>query len=235
MMSQVATFHHLARRNSTEPFGFWIEEFIMYSRGICHICCAFLMFFWVCGCGKQDQTIVVAPPSTDHLPLVDTPDYLHWKQFPVGTKAVRYKEITNKNGTVYVTTTLTLMELNTDKAVVEQQISVKRPEGDTENPPQSLEYFAKFRLPEGMKIEDFTRPSRKAELVGKDTQEFCGRTEEAERYEWVETNEAGPMKVVLWRSENVPGRAIREETLIERDGDTSIETLIELQIPEKGS
>lgn len=206
----------------------------MRSPTISFVCCV-LLAVSVCGCEKPNQTIVVSPPSTDHLPLVDTPDYLHWKQFPVGTKAVRFKEISNKNGTVYVTTTLTLKELTVDKAIVEQQISVKRPEGDTENPPQDLEYFAKFRLPEGMKIEDFTRPSLKAELVGKDSQEFCGRTEEAERYEWVEMNEAGPMKVILWRCENIPGRAVREETLIERDGDTSLETLIDLHLPEQGS
>ena len=195
--------------------------------------CALGLALFAMGCQNSNAPVAVdPPPSTDHLPEVENPRYAHWSQFPVGTKVVRYKEVTNKNGTVYVTTTYEVTEVSDERAVVSQQVSVKRPEGDTENPPQDLEFIAKFRLPETVKLEDYALPSPKAKLVGTETREFCGRTAEAERYEWVEMNEAGPMSVILCLSNRVPGQLLREDTLIERDGDTSLETVISIEIPE---
>jgi hypothetical protein len=186
------------------------------------------------GCQQATRPVVVDPAvSQDQLPLVDNPQYTHWKQFPVGTKVVRYKEVTNENGTVYVTTTYEVTEISDERIIVSQQISVQRPEEFIENPPQDLEFVAQFRLHKDLQVEDFALPSLKAKRVGTETQECCGRMEETELFEWVETNEAGPMDVKLWRSNNIPGQLVRQESIIRRNGDSSFETVLSIDVPEK--
>src|SRR5262245_47129 len=129
------------------------------------------------GCGGESEEPIlspgalppgyVAPASTDHLPLVDHPEYAAWSRFPIGAGVVRKKEVTNEFGTVRVTTTIRLADKTADKVVVQSQIAVDRPgEALVENPPQTAEFPAKFRLPSAMKLEQFALPSLKAKLVG---------------------------------------------------------------------
>src|SRR5262245_59629049 len=42
----------------------------------------------------------VAPAASDHLPLVDHPEYANWSKFPVGISIVRKKEVSNEFGSV---------------------------------------------------------------------------------------------------------------------------------------
>jgi len=174
----------------------------------------------------------VAPPPTDHLPLVDHPEYVNWSQFPVGTYVIRKKEVTNDFSQVRVTTRLRLRERSAEKIVVESQVTVDRSgEPLVENPPQELQFPAQFRLPSGMKIEQFLLPSLRAKQVGEEAREAGGREFKAQVFAWDERNETGPMAVKLWRSDEVPGRMLRQE--IEGRQHHSVEEVVEIVVPDK--
>lgn len=173
----------------------------------------------------------VAAESQDDLPLVDHPEYTHWSKFPVGAFSIRKKTVTNAAGSVYVTTRISLAEKTDERVVVEQQVTVVRPEATVENPPQELEYPAKFRLPTSVQLESFNLPSLKAKLLGEEVLNEAGSSFTCSLYQWEESNEAGPMTIKLWRSDEVPGRMVREETLIQSDGSTSVGFITEVQIP----
>lgn len=171
----------------------------------------------------------VAPPATDHLPLVDHPEYVNWGRFPVGTYVIRKKEVTNDFGAVRVTTKLHLSEKTADRAVVEAQVTVDRPgEALIENPPQEMQFAAKFPLPAGMNVEHFTLPSLRAKQVGDESISAAGREFTAQVFAWDERNETGRMAVKLWRSDDVPGRMLRQE--IEGHQHHSVEEVVEIVI-----
>jgi hypothetical protein len=173
----------------------------------------------------------VEPPSTDNLPLVDHPEYAHWKNFPVGASVVRQKEVTNQFGAVRVTTKLRLTEKTSDKVVVESQITVDRGgEGLIENPPSNTSFPAQFRLPAGMQVEQFSLPSLKAKLVGQETRSAAGREYQTQLFTWQERNETGPMTVRYWRSDAMPGRFVRQE--VSGENHNSVEEVIEVAQPE---
>jgi hypothetical protein len=172
----------------------------------------------------------IAPAPTGNLPLVDHPEYVSWNRFPVGIAVIRKKEVTNETGSVSVTTTLRLAQKMPDKIVVESQVTVNRPgQPLVENPPLNLDFPAKFRLPAGMKLEQFALPSLKARPAGDETRQACGREFQTELFTWDEVNEAGPMKVKLWRSDDVPGRMVRQE--IKGRTQASVEEVVEIVQP----
>jgi hypothetical protein len=193
------------------------------------------------GCGSESGTTGVSqgplppgyvpPPSTENLPLVDNPEFASWNRFPVGIAVVRKKEVSNDSGSVRVTTTLRLVEKKRDKVVVESQVTVDRPgEPVVENPSQKLEFAAAFQLPQGMKPEQFALPSLKAKVVGNETRMACGREYQTELYSWDERNEAGPMTIKLWRSEEIPGRMLRQE--VKGRTQVSVEEVVEIIQPD---
>ncbi len=189
-----------------------------------------LLFIGCTGSSSSTPQGYVAPESKDELPLVDHPEYTHWSKFPVGAFSIRKKTVTNSYGSVYVTTKISLAEKTDEKVVVEQQVTVVRPEVTNENPPQQMEFPAKFRLPKSVELEAFNLPSRKAKLVGEEIREEAGASYPCSLFEWEESNEAGPMNIKLWRSDEVPGRLVREETLIHSDGSTTLELISEVQV-----
>ena len=192
------------------------------------------------GCGSESRSSYtsqgplppgyVAPASTKHLRLVDHPEYVNWSRFPVGIIVVRKKEVTNNFGTVRVTTTLRLAEKTADKVIVESQVTVDRSgESVVENPPQRFNFPATFRLPEGMKLQQFSLPSLKARQVGEESRSACGREYKTEVFTWDEVNEAGPMAVKLWRTDDIPGRMLRQE--INGHMHASVEEIVEIREP----
>lgn len=190
-----------------------------------------LLFVGCTGSSSSTPRGYVAPESQEDLPLVDHPEYAHWSRFPVGAFSIRKKTVTNSYGSVYVTTKISLAEKTDEKIIVEQQVTVVRPEVTNENPPQQMEYPAKFRLPTSVQLESFSLPSIKAKVVGEESLEEAGASRLCTKYEWEESNEAGPMAIKLWRSDEVPGRLVREETLIHSDGSTTVEFITEVQVP----
>lgn len=164
-------------------------------------------------------------------PLLDHPEFVHWKQFPVGTGAVRRKEVTNQHGVVRVTTRVHLAESNAQRVVVETQITVEHQgQAPLENPPLRAEFPARFRLPPGMQPEQFSLPSLKARRVGAERREALGREFPAQVFQWDEVNEAGPMQVKLWWSDEVPGRILRQE--INGHEHQSVEEVAEISFPQ---
>src|SRR5262245_38934568 len=196
------------------------------------------------GCGSETTTSTssrgappegyVAPAATDDLPLADHPEYVAWSRFPVGTGIVRKKEVSNESGSVRVTTTLRLAEKTADKVLVESQVTVDRPgQPLVENPPQTFNFPATFPLPAGMRLEQFSLPSLKAKATGEETRTACGREFQAQLFTWNEVNEAGPMAVKYWRSDEVPGRMVRQE--ISGRTQTSVEEVVEIIQPDADS
>jgi hypothetical protein len=192
------------------------------------------------GCGGQPDPAAVAkgtslqnaPPSAanESLPLVDHPEYVHWSQFPVGTAVTRKKEVSNEHGTVRVTTIVRLAEKTDDKVVVETQVTVDRLNGQPEeNPPFTAEFPAKFRLPASMKLEQFALPALRAKPIGDETHTAAGREYQAHVFTWEERNETGPMIVKLWRSNEIPGRMLRQE--IDGPMHHSVEETVEISLP----
>lgn len=153
------------------------------------------------------------PAAAGGVPVwVDSPDYRHWNQFPVGTTVVREKEVQSDSGTVRVTTTLRLVEKRRDQVVVESQVRVVR-DGEVlpANPPQTLAYHARFPLPPGMQAAAFDLPALRARHIGQEVQQVGPQEFLAEKFTWQEVNENGPMEVVYWRHDQVPGRMLRQE------------------------
>jgi hypothetical protein len=131
---------------------------------------------------------------------------------------------------VRVTTTLRLAEKTANKVVVESQVSVDRP-GDPleQNPPFNADFPATFRLPPGMEREQFFLPSLKAKKIGEEPRPACGREYQTQLFTWEERNESGPMAVKLWRSDDIPGRMLRQE--INGHNHVSVEEVVEIIRP----
>jgi hypothetical protein len=185
-----------------------------------------------CGCEKSNKPIL---PSTIQKAGSNTqapttriahPEYANWSRFPVGTEAIRDRVVSNASGKVHVTTSLTLAEKSDEHVEIVSQVTVQRPnEAIQENPPESTRFPATFALPEGLTKEFFQLPSPKAVKISEETQELAGKSFVAEVYEWTESNETGPMKIKLWRSDEVPGRIYRQEMLTESSQTKTTEVL----------
>jgi hypothetical protein len=173
----------------------------------------------------------VAPAQAENLPRVAHPEYAGWSRFPVGTVVARKKEIASESETVRVTTTLRLIEKGADKVVVESQVTVDRPgHPRQQNPPLNVDFPATFPLPQGMQLEQFSLPSLKARQVGEEGRQACGREYQAQLFTWDEVNETGPMTVKLWRSDDIPGRMLRQE--INGRDHISVEEVVEITLPD---
>jgi len=197
------------------------------------------MIFLPIGCTPQTPQISpvdTAVPKPPDLPQVSHPEYSHWSRFPIGTKVVRFKEASNEHGKVKVTTTITLADKTDKQVVVETQITVEREGMPAEvNPSFTAEYPASFPLPANLKLEQFTLPSLKAKEVGEESQNVCGKDYTTKLYSWQEVNETGPMEVKVWRSDDVPGRTVREESLTLSSQNKSLETVTEISIPDNSN
>ena len=161
--------------------------------------------------------------------MLSHPEYSNWSRFPVGTKTVRYRKVTNATGQVEVTSTLVLAEKSDAHVLVQTQVNVQRPgEPLEENPIEEVRFPSQFELPQGMTEEYFQQPSLKAKKTGEEELEVAGVKIKADVFEWTESNETGPMQVKLWRSNEVPGRIVRQEMLIEQSQTKTIEEICEV-------
>lgn len=189
------------------------------------------------GCGKS----LKAPPAgfpeegtKKPEPIqVPHPEYAHWSRFDIGSYTVRQKQVAGKNGKTIVTTTVKLADKNEKQVVVETQITVKRgDEPELVNPSFTAEFPAVFSLPEGMAVEQFSKPSLKAELNGEEELVIQDKSYVCTKYTWTEVNEAGPMLVTVWRNDEVPGRTVKELSTTTEAGESSSEEVLEIYIAE---
>jgi len=122
-----------------------------------------------------------------------------------------------------------LAEKSDAHVLVHTQVNVKRPgEPLEENPIEEVRFPSQFELPQGMTEEYFQQPSLKAKKTGEEEMEVAGVKIKADVYEWTESNETGPMQVKLWRSNDIPGRIVRQEMLIEASQTKTLEEIREV-------
>lgn len=176
------------------------------------ILCALAAPFVGCDAQTNSKSISVAVPSMDHLPLVDHPEYQNWTKFPIGTTVRRRNEIVNDLGIVVVLTTLKLVEVNEKMAVVESQTTVEREGTIDEKPPQPFEYYAKFRLMEGLTMQRYSLPSPTAIKTGVEEIEVSGEKYVADIFEWEGNLESGKVGLKQWRCNDFPSRIVKTET-----------------------
>ncbi len=144
---------------------------------------------------------------------------------------MRKKVVSNANGKVVETETLELIEKTDAKVVVQSQTLVERSTGvNDDNPPQTFEFAATFRLPPNLTIEQFKLPSLKAELKGEESIDVAGKSYSARVYEWTESNETGPMTVRLLWVDGFPGGKVSQEMHTLQTGMNSVESIHEVKI-----
>lgn len=192
-------------------------------------------FLLVSGCGPGRPAPALNVPERKDDPeakLLDNPDYVNWNRFPSGTTVVRESHITGPEGTTIETTTLKLKDKSNSQLTVEMQVSVQHGDQLTENPVFELTHRAKVRTRSTQAELLLPRPD--ATKAGTAVLAIEGRDYDAQIFEWIDTVEAGPMQVKVWRSEYFPGRVLRRETQVaDKFGKqvNRVETIKQLKIP----
>lgn len=191
--------------------------------------------FLTTGCGTSNKPMLPAgvqnptQASDETGATIAHPEYANWSRFPEGVHVVRYRITTNENGKVEVTSTWKLEKKSEDFVEIVSQVNVQRSgEELQENPPESTKFPSQFKLPKGLSEEFFQLPSAKAKKTGEESLDVHGKSISTQIFEWTESNETGPMTVKLWRSDEVPGRIVRQEMLIESSQTKTIEELLEV-------
>jgi hypothetical protein len=188
------------------------------------------------GCGKDVSQTSAAPAHEPVLPSgppVLNQDFANWNRFPIGT-TVKIKSQTVR-GTLHVTSieTLKLVEKSDTELVVERQNTTARNDGThgAINPPERRTYRKTFALPPGMSEADFAKPALKANALGQETVEILGQKYETDVFTWIDQTESGPLEITLWRSDEMPGRIVKQTMILVRGDKTTTDTLIELVKP----
>jgi hypothetical protein len=191
----------------------------------------------IIGCGsstpsKSQSALNVPAPGGDHLKSVPNGDFLSWSKFPEGTKVVRRKTLESDVGVTTETTTLRLVSAKPNSVAVESQTTVIRPQGTTENPPQSFIYQAEYKIPKEMSAEQFLLPDPKAKILGSEKLTLLGKEYDASVYQWQSMLESGPIDVKGWFNDNFPGRQLKTEIDFRNDKFKGSETILEVSIPD---
>jgi hypothetical protein len=196
-----------------------------------------MMLAVVCGCGGSSApTVTVAPPKPTGTPT-DHKDYKAWKPFPVGTTVV-YKAVTKAGETSMTSVeTFKLLESTDDVIKVERQNTTERSDLKEKavNDAEVRTFTKTFLVPEGMKTEDFAKPSMKAKQVGTETLTILGQPHVCEKYQWIDSTDKGPMTVTLWISPTIPGGRAKQTMIADQAGMTTVEEITTLTIPKSGS
>ena len=72
--------------------------------------------------------------------------------------------------------------------------------------------------------------STKAKETGAEVIEIGMREFNTTIFEWEESNETGPMTVKLWRSDEIPGKILRQELFTKSTSTKSFEEVTELNL-----
>lgn len=189
------------------------------------------------GCGSENKVNVAAAPANqkteaENLPKVAYPEFVNWSKFPENASVKRRKVVSNTHGEVIVTTKVWLKSKSAESVTVGSQITVQRPEMPiVKNDDDFVQFPATYRLPKGLTEDQFYLPSAKAKETGTEKIKVGEREFNATIFEWTESSEAGPSSVKLWRSDEMPGRFIRQELITKGIETTSLEEVTEVEIP----
>lgn len=188
----------------------------------------------VVGCDSRPREVALpanAKTVDESQPMVPHPEYVNWSKFPVKSHVVRNRSVVNEHGKVTVRTKLWLESISDKGVTVSSQITVERPnEPVVVNPIDSVSYPASFRLPKGMKEEQFQLPCLKATATGNEELKVADRDFSTTVFVWDEVNETGPMSVKVWHSDAIPGRVVRQEFLIKSSQTATTEEVVEVHI-----
>lgn len=189
------------------------------------------------GCGRDVPQTTTAPAGEPAKPLgppVLNREFANWSRFPIGT-TVKTKSVTQK-GDLHVTSveTLRLIEKSDYEIVVERQNTTERNDGShgAVNPPERRKYHKSFSLPAGMSESDFAKPALKAKSAANETIEILGKKYNAEVFTWTDQTESGPLEIKLWRSDEMPGRLLKQTITLGKGDKTTNESVIELMLPD---
>jgi hypothetical protein len=172
----------------------------------------------------------VAAQAADDRPTFENLDYANWKTFKVGTTITRRTETRiGANATISVDT-YKLLDVNDRELVVERQNTTERTDGSYKkvNLPEKRTYAKSFKIPRGMKAEDFERPNPTAKEAGEETLTVCGKAITAKVYKWTDRVESGPMAVTVWVSDEVPGRIVKQEMKVAAIKSETVEIITEM-------
>lgn len=188
------------------------------------------------GCNSQEnsqQTIRSPATMPSPGPIVANLDFANWSQFPEGT-TVKIKSVTSRGKVETISIETFRLAKKTDyEVVIERQNTTERNDGSYKavNPPENRKYAKTFSLPNGMKEEDFAKPSLKAKSAGNETIEILGKKYDAEVFTWTDHTEAGDSVAKIWRSKDMPGRMIKQTIEVAGIETKTKEEVIELSIP----
>ncbi len=187
--------------------------------------------FFGCDAGKPSNATVQLPPLNavdESLPRVTHPEYANWSQFTQKTHIVRKRVVSNASGNVSVTTKMWLEKKDATGVTVGSQVTVQRPdEPIVENDEDFVRYPATYPLPKGMVEASFNQPSSKAKETGSEVIQIGDKSINTKIFEWEERNETGPMTVKLWRSDEIPGKIVRQEMFTKSTETKSTEEVTE--------
>ena len=202
-----------------------------------HTVLLLLVICFVTGCDSstpvQNQPATnVTIPSDGHLKSVPNADFLNWSKFPEGTKVVRRRTLKSDAGVTTETTVIRLISRQPQSVEVESQTTVIRPQGTTENPPQSFVFAAEYKIPKDMDADQFLLPDPKAKRMGEEKVTVFGKDYDALVFTWQSILESGPMDIKGWYSDDFPSRLIKSEFDFKDGKSQGNETTIEVSIPD---
>jgi hypothetical protein len=181
--------------------------------------------------GCESKSVSTPQASTaPALKAVPNADYECWRQFPLGTRVVRRKTMSNSQGTTTVTTTLELRQVDDGDAKVDSQVTVVRPTEETQNPSETIIFPATHKIPENMDANQFALPSPDARLLREEVINVNNKDYSTAVYQWKTILESGPVDVTGWFCNSFPGRQIRLE-FDYNDDTTGVDEIVEVQIP----
>jgi hypothetical protein len=140
--------------------------------------------------------------------VADSPQYTAWAKFKPGTLVRQVETTASEGGRTVSTITFTLVEVTPAEVVLEMRNHTRRYDGYETDNTMPLRNPRWLRLPPGMTVEDFLRPTTTKEQ-GSETVRAAGRDYPTTWYRSSDRNESGPVESTVWLSDEVPGLTIK--------------------------
>jgi hypothetical protein len=163
--------------------------------------------------------------------MVESPLYVRWAKFPVGTSIVTKMESEIGPNKTVTTTSYKLTELTDNHLIVEMKAYTVRYDGTiVDNPPEKLRNIRWINLPEGIKKEDFGKPT--GVILNQNERITVGDKEyRSTCYKIKAQTEAGESEGKVWYSTEVPGELLKSVSHVDAAKFKSTVELIEIKIP----
>jgi hypothetical protein len=165
--------------------------------------------------------------------MVDNPEFMSWSKFKKGT-SVSLKSLTmTKARTSEVILTMTLVDVGTDKLVIESTSLVKMKDKDFKTEPEKREVLRTIPLPKGLSRQDFAsgKPPGTTE-EGAETLKVGDQELKAKWYKYSADVAGTKIDGKRWVSNDMPGSIVRNEMTTSGEFASTIKLeLLELKKP----